>query len=137
MRYRLVCAGAFVWLGCAGRYAAPASTQTSVGPEESFQCVRKELTALGYKQTSIDVDERRITAAKIDPKARRPDIQFRRMLDKLEVQVAPGPNGETSIDVEGRTFGEYATQRGPTEVEEKASADVKAAAQELLERCRG
>jgi hypothetical protein len=38
--------------------------------------------------------------------------------------------------VVAHTFAEYTTQRGPTEVEEKASSEVRSAAQELLERCR-
>jgi hypothetical protein len=59
------------------------------------------------------------------------------MLDKLEIQIAPRADGQTSIDVQGRTFAEYTTQRGPTEVEEQASAETKTATQELLERCRG
>ena len=137
MRHRLLCAGALVLSGCAARYAAPANGRSSLGPEESFECAKKQMAALGYKQTSIDVAERRLSGTKIDPKGRRPDVQFRRMLDKLEVEVAPGADGQTSVQVQGRTFAEYTTQRGPTEVEEEASAEAKAASQQLLERCRG
>jgi hypothetical protein len=92
---------------------------------------------LGYKQSSVDVDARRINGTKIDTKSRRPDVQFRRVLDKLEVEVAPQADGQTGINVQGRTFAEYTTQRGPTEVEEKASAEVQSAAEQLLQRCRG
>jgi hypothetical protein len=99
--------------------------------------VKRQLTSLGYRQTSIDTDQHRITGTKIDTKPRRPDTQFRRMLDRLEVQVAPEADGQTSIDIQGRTFAEYTTQRGPTEVEEKASAEVQTAAQQLLQQCRG
>jgi hypothetical protein len=95
------------------------------------------MSALGYKQSSVDVDERRVSGTKIDTKRRRPDTQFRRILNKLEVEVAPQADGQTSIEVQGRTFAEYTTQRGPTEVEEKASGDVKEATQQLLEQCRG
>jgi hypothetical protein len=69
-------------------------------------------------------------------KTRRPDTQFRRMLDKLEVEVSPQADGQTSMQVTGRTFAEYTTQRGPTEIEENASPEVHSATQQLLERCR-
>jgi hypothetical protein len=136
MQYRLVL-GASLLLACAQRYAASATIQTTAAPDEAFDCVKRRLIALGYKQTSLDVDERRVSGAKIDTKSRRPDTQFRRMLDKLEIEVAPGADGQTGIEVQGRTFAEYTTQRGPTEVEEKPSDDVKAATQQLLEHCRG
>ena len=137
MDYRLLLGGALLLSACAQRYSTPARIQTSAGPEEAFQCVRKQMTDLGYKQTSVDVDERRINGTKIDMKSRRPDTQFRRMLNKLEVEVAPQADGQTSVDVRGRTFAEYTTQRGPTEVEEKASSEVEDASRQLLERCRG
>jgi hypothetical protein len=34
-----------------------------------------------------------------------------------------------------RTFAEYSTQRGPTEVEETASEEVVAVARQLQQRC--
>jgi hypothetical protein len=95
------------------------------------------MSDLGYKPTSIDEDQHRISGTKVDMTTRRPDTQFRRILQRLEVEVGPEADGQTGIVVQGRTFGEYTTQRGPTEVEEKASEEVKAASQQLLERCRG
>jgi hypothetical protein len=92
---------------------------------------------LGYKPSSVDVDARRINGTKIDNESRRPDVQFRRVLDKLEVEVTPQADGRTAINIRGRTFAEYTTQRGPTEVEEKASAEVKSATEQLLKRCGG
>ena len=79
---------------------------------------------------------RRINSTKIDEKTRRSDTQFRRMLDKLEVEVSPQADGQTSMQVTGRTFAESTTQRGPTEVEEQASQEVRSASQQLVERCR-
>ena len=58
------------------------------------------------------------------------------MLDKLEVEVTPQAGGQTGLQVTGRTYAEYTTQRGPTEIEEKASQEVRSAAQQLLDRCR-
>jgi hypothetical protein len=122
---------------CAQRYAAPATIQTSAAPDQVFDCVKRELPTLGYKQSSIDVDERRITGTKYDTEARRADVQFRRLVHRLAVEVAPDASGQTSVDVQSHTFAEYTTQRGPTEVEEQASAEVKEDAQKLLDTCRG
>jgi hypothetical protein len=137
MHHRLIVGAMLVLGACAQRYAAPASIRTAAGPDETFDCVKRQLSAMGYKQTSIDVDEHRISGTKIDMKSRRADTQFRRMLDKLEVEVSPQADGQTGIDVQGRTFAEYTTQRGPTEVEEKPSAEVQTSTKQLLERCSG
>ena len=137
MHYRLVLAGALALSGCGQiSLAAPASARTSASPDDTFACVKKQLGELGYKQTSSDVAEHRITATKIDYKARRPDVQFRRILNKLDVDVSAEADGQTSIQALGRTFAEYSTHRGPTEEEEKASDQVASDAQTLLERCR-
>jgi hypothetical protein len=136
MHHRVLLAGALLLAGCGGHLASPVNARTSAGPEETFDCVKEQLKELGYKQNSIDTDARRITATKIDQKTRRSDTQFRRILNKLEVEVAPQADGQTGIQVTGRTFAEYTTQRGPTEVEEKASDEVRAAQQQIVERCR-
>jgi hypothetical protein len=137
MHYRSFLGGILLLSACAQQYAAPASARSSLSPEETFSCVRREMPELGYKQSSIDVDARRINGTKIDTKTRRPDTQFRRMLEKLEVEVAPQADGHTGINIRGRTFAEYTTQRGPTEVEEKPSTEVQSATEQLLKRCRG
>ena len=137
MHYRLVVGGTLLLSACAQRYSAPANAQTSSAPEEVFDCIRRQMPNLGYKQTSIDTDERRISGTKLDLNSRRPDTQFRRMLNRLDIEVAPEANGQTSIAVQARTFAEYTTQRGPTEVEEKPSEEVKTASQQLVNRCRG
>jgi hypothetical protein len=98
--------------------------------------VKKQVGELGYRQTSNDVGDRRITANKFDYKTRRADVQFRRMVNKLEVTVAAESDGQTGIQVEGSTFAESSTHRGPTEEQEKASAAVIADAEQLIERCR-
>ena len=137
MRYGLLFAGTIALVGCGQKsYSKPVSVQASASPDQTYACVRKQLGELGYKQSSLDTPELRITANKIDNETRRPDVQFRRMVEKLEVDVAADANGGTSIQVLGRTFGEYSTQRGPTEVEENASEQVKTDAQTLMERCR-
>jgi hypothetical protein len=136
MHHRVFLLGSLLLSACGQRLAAPAKGSTSASPDETFVCVKNQMAALGFKQSSVDADERRVSATKIDMKTRRSDTQFRRLLDRLEVEVAAAADGQTSIDVRGHTFAEYTTQRGPTEVEEKPSADVNAASQELLSRCR-
>jgi hypothetical protein len=136
MNYRLLFAAALLLTGCAQRYATALSARTAASPEQTFECVKLQLDSLGYKRTSIDVDEHRVSGAKIDMTARRSDTQFRRVLHKIDVEVAPEADGQTGVVVTARTFAEYTTQRGPTEVEEKASPEVTSAAHQLLERCR-
>jgi len=133
----LLAVASFFLFACAQRYAIPAGARTSAAPDEAFNCVKRQMTSLGYRQSSLDVAEHRITGTKIDPSARRADTQFRRLMDRLEVEVAAQADGQTGIEVQARTFAEYITQRGPTEVEEKASDEAKASAQKLLEQCGG
>src|SRR4051812_20140710 len=118
MSYRWLLGTVLLLPACAQRFAAPASIQTSAAPDESFNCVKNQLAGLGYKQSSIDVAEHRITGTKYDLETRRADVQFRRMINRLEIEVAPNAAGQTSIDVQSHTLAEYTTQRGPTEVEE-------------------
>ena len=136
MLYRVFLGAAVFLAGCGKTLSTPVSTATSAGPDETFACVKKQLGELGYRQSSSDVTEHRITTTKIDSKSRRPDTQFRRILNKLDVDVSAAATGQTNIEVLPRTFAEYTTQRGPTEVQEQASELVKADAQQLLERCR-
>jgi hypothetical protein len=136
MHYPVLWVSALLLAGCAQRLATPVSARSSAGPEETFECVKQQLKELGYRQSSIDVDAHRISGTKIDDKTRRADTQFRRMLNKIDVEVAAQADGQTGIEVTGRTFAEYTTQRGPTEVEEKASNEVRTAQQQLVERCR-
>jgi hypothetical protein len=137
MRYRALLVGALVLAGCGQKtFSAPVTGRTSAGPEETYACVKKQLGELGYKQSSNDATDYRVTGNKFDYKTRRADVQFRRMVNKLAVNVAAESDGQTGIQVEGSTFAEYATHRGPTEEQEKASAQVNADAAQLIERCR-
>ncbi|MFL5534585.1 MAG: hypothetical protein ACJ8AP_02685 [Gemmatimonadales bacterium] len=136
MHHRVWFAGTLLLTACAQRFAAETKIRTSATPDQTFDCVRKQLETLGYKRSSYDTDARRISASKIDMKTQRPDTQFQRMLDKLEVEVSPQADGQTGMQVTGRTFGEYTTQRGPTQIEEKASPEVRSASQQLVQRCQ-
>jgi hypothetical protein len=111
-------------------------TATSPAPApDVFQCARDQIKAIKFDQSSIDLEARRLTARRYDDKARRPDVQFRRVVDRLEIEAVPAEAGVTTLEVTARTFGEYTTQRGPTENEEKTSETALSAAQTLLQKC--
>ena len=103
---------------------------------DAFECLRNQLKSVGFAQTSYDADEMRITARKYDETVRRPDVTFRRLVDRLEMQVAPGTGDAiTNIAVDAKTFAEYNTHRGPTEEQEKTSTTAQTAAQTLIQKC--
>ena len=124
---------------CAGGALAATTSQPSPAPApDAFTCVREQLKAVGFHQTSYDAARLRVSARRFDENQRRPDTQFRRIVDRLEIEVAPGSGGEVSrINVFARTFAELATQRGPTEEEQKASPTARAAAQAIVDKCGG
>jgi hypothetical protein len=136
MVYRRFLAGFVALAGCAHAYASPTEVRTSAAPETVFDCVKQQIGVLGYKQSSIDTDALRVNATKIDLKTRRSDTQFRRIVHKLQVEVGAEADGQTSLKVVPQTFGEYTTQRGPTEVEEKPADEVTSDAQRLVEACK-
>ena len=123
--------------GCAGGVRTTSLSGTSPAPApDAFECLRNELKGVGFAQTSYDTDELRITARKFDETARRPDVTFRRLVDRLEIQVAPGTgDAVTNIAVDAKTFAEYNTHRGPTEEQEKTSATAQDAARTLIQKC--
>ena len=122
---------------CSGHGSLPVSltASPSTSPPDAITCSKAKLTQLGYQQTSLDQTDNRLTARKIDNTINRPDPQFRRNVNRIEVEAAAGADGKTALTVIGHTFAEYSTQRGPTEVEEKASADVSQAAQAVVSSC--
>jgi hypothetical protein len=129
--------GTLLLLGACGSGSYPTilTASPATSPADAIACVRAKLAPLGYKQTSFDETEFRVTARKNDNSTYRADPQYRRNVDRLEVQAAPGADGRTSLTVTGRTFAELETHRGPTEEEERASADVKQSSQSILDAC--
>jgi hypothetical protein len=124
--------------GCGGN--APLATTIS-GPSplpapDAFSCLRDQLKTTGFTQTMYDVADMRLSARKIDEEARRPDVQFRRVIDRIEFQVKPGTGDAiTEITGDAKTFAEYSTHRGPTEEEEKASETAQEAVKTLIDKC--
>ena len=124
---------------CSNAPLATTLTASSPSPApDVFQCVRNQIKALEFDQSSIDVNEHRLNAKRYDEITRRPDVQFRRIVDRLEIEAEPASgNAVTTLKVTPRTFGEYTTQRGPTETQERTSQAAQEAAQKLIERCGG
>ncbi len=124
--------------GCVGGQMTSSYMAASPSPTpDVFACVRGQLKANRFDQTSIDVNDNWLTARKYDEKVRRPDVTFRRLVDRLEIEVAPGAGGDsvTTVSVKARTFAETVTQRGPTETQERTSETARAAAQSILDKC--
>ena len=123
--------------GCGGGVRTTSLSGASPVPApDAFECLRNQLKGVGFAQTSYDADEMRITARKYDETVRRPDVTFRRLVDRLEIAVAPGTGDAiTNITVDAKTFAEYNTHRGPTEQQEKTSTTAQSAAQTLIQKC--
>ncbi|MGH7525521.1 MAG: hypothetical protein ACREMX_02330 [Gemmatimonadales bacterium] len=137
MRSQIVLLTATLVTACAGAPLTTSFTEASPSPTpDVFGCVRQQLKEVAFDQTSIDVNDYRLTARKYNEKVRRPDVMFRRLVDRLEVVVKPGVGDTvTALSIHARTFAESVTQRGPTEEQEKTSETARAAAQTILQKC--
>lgn len=122
--------------GCAGGALASTVSRTSpAAPPDAYACIREELKKTGFRQSSYDTDALRVTGQKFNESARRSDVQFRRLVDRVEFEVSPDSGGVTMLTAEAATFAERMTHRGPTEEQEKTSEIARAAADTVLERC--
>jgi hypothetical protein len=130
--------GAVILLGaCGGPGSLPVAltASPSSSPPDAIACVKAKLDTLGYSPTSFDQTDLLLTARRVDNSIHRADPQYRRNIDRLEVHATPGADGKTSLTITGRTFAEYETHRGPTEQEERASANARETAQALVDAC--
>jgi hypothetical protein len=129
--------GALLLTGCVGGSMTQRLSGPSTAPApDAFACVRDQLKAVGFSQSSYDTEALRVTARKFNETVRRPDVTFRRLVDRLELEVQPGSGTEMSrIVVDAKTFGEFVTQRGPTELQEATSETARAAAQTIIDKC--
>ena len=118
-----------------GSYPVTLTASPSTSAADAMDCVRGQFRKLGYQQTAYDETEFRVTARKNDNSVHRADPQYRRNIDRLEIQAVSTADGKTSLTVIGRTFAELETHRGPTEEEEQASAGVKQSSQAILDAC--
>jgi hypothetical protein len=128
---------ALLTAGCGGQMTSSYMAASPSAAPDVFACVRKQLKANKFTQTSIDINDTRLTARKYDESVRRPDATFRRLVDRLEIEVAPGAGGDTvtTLSVLARTFGETVNQRGPTETQEKTSQSAQVTSQAIVDSC--
>jgi hypothetical protein len=129
--------GTLLLVGACGgaTYPVTLTASPSTSAADAIDCVRGQFRKLGYQQTAYDEIDFRVTARKNDNSVQRADPQYRRNIDRLEIQAAPTADGKTSLTVTGRTFAELETHRGPTEEEQQASAGVKQSSQAILDAC--
>lgn len=122
---------------CAGRPLATSGSATSPTPApDVFSCIQKQIKEVGFSQESYDQRELRITGRKYDEKVRRPDVQFRRLIDRVAFDVNPASGDSvTAVSVQASTFAELVTHRGPTEQQERTSETANDAARAILARC--
>jgi len=121
--------------GCASTLYLTINGTSPRPPVEVLDCVRTQIPVLGYTQTSFDVEDHRISARKFDWGTREADTRFRRRVERLSIELTSSAEGGAQLKIAAHTFAEFMTQRGPTEIEQNASAGVRAAAQALLEVC--
>jgi len=121
--------------GCASTLYLSTNGTSPRSPVEVFDCVKSQVPILGYTQTSFDVDNHRVTARKYDWETHLADSRFRRMVERLSIEVTSSAGGGAQLRIGAHTFAEFVTQRGPTEIEQSASPAVRAAVQKLLEAC--
>lgn len=121
--------------GCGGTLYLAINGTSPRPPVEVFDCVRTQIPVLGFTQTSIDPEEHRITARRFDAGARKADTRFRRMVERLSIELTSSAEGGARLEIAAHSLAELMTPRGPTEIEESASPAVRAAAQKLLEAC--
>ncbi|HKT58421.1 MAG TPA: hypothetical protein VJQ46_00120 [Gemmatimonadales bacterium] len=129
--------GLLVCLACGGAGSLPVAltASPSSSPPDAMACVKAKLDTLGYSLVSFDQADLRLNMRRVDNSINRADPQYRRNIDRLEIQATPAADGKTSLTITGRSYAEYETHRGPTEQEERASANVRQTAQALVDAC--
>jgi hypothetical protein len=122
---------------CTGRPLATFGAAASVSPApDVYACIRKQIKDVGFTQESYDENELRVTARKYNEQVRRPDVQFRRLIDRIAFDVnTAGGDSVTAVSAQASTFAELVTHRGPTEQQERTSETAKDAARMVLGRC--
>ena len=99
--------GAIVLLGaCGGPGSLPIALTASPAssPPDAMTCVKAKLDTLGYSPVSFDQTDWLLVARRIDNSLHRADPQYRRNVDRLEVQATPGADGKTSLRIIGRSY---------------------------------
>lgn len=106
----------------------------AAGPAAIIDCVRSQFGKLDYQQVAYDVQGHRVVAKKTDATVTRADPQFLRLVNQIEAEATTEASG-TGLKVVAHTISQLSTHRGPTDVEEKASAQVNRDAETILQAC--
>ncbi len=122
---------------CANKSLTSTGTAATPMPAPAvFTCVREEIKKVGFTQESYDETDFRVVARQYNENATRPDVQFRRLVDRIAFTARPaGGDSITTVTAEASTFAQSMTYRGPTEQQEGTSDNAKAAARAVLDRC--
>jgi hypothetical protein len=120
---------------CGGVQYTTLTATPSAAPPDVADCARNTLNKLHYSLLSYDATDYRIVARRINDSTSRANPEFRRIINRMEIDALPGSNGKTTLKVVGHTSAEYITQRGPTETEEPASPAMRQDAQALVQAC--
>jgi hypothetical protein len=122
---------------CGPSMAATLDSRSTLAPRDAFDCVMKAFETEGFKRTSYDKDEQRTAARRQNDKIQVSNTQFRKGWDILEVDIGSGANGETELNMQASTVGEYFGPRGPVFEPRETSAEAKEAARTIAARCGG
>ena len=132
---RLISLGVLLSLACAGTLYFASTTPAQAAPDAVIECVRTQLKELNYEQKAYDAQNHRIVVQHRQEGTRRPDANFRAVVDRIQLQAYPSPSGGSDVKLDAHTFGVYETNRGSTDDEEKASDSVLIASQAILDSC--
>ena len=120
---------------CSHPYFFTTGAKTVSTPDIAFTCVQAQLDSLGYARLRHDDMERWFVGRKEDPKVHMSSTTFRKAFNILDVRVHPDASGQAAIEIKAQSIHQYNLQRGLTEEEVAASAEVKADAGHLAQAC--
>ncbi|MEO8523062.1 MAG: hypothetical protein ABI603_16980, partial [Acidobacteriota bacterium] len=111
MTLRAVAALPLLLAAACGANTPLATTLSANSPSPApdvFACARTQLKAVNFDQTSVDLQDYRLNGKQYDEAVRRADVNFRRLVNRLEIEAKPGTDGAVSmLKVTARTFAEY------------------------------
>src|SRR5712692_7751526 len=96
--------------GCGGTLYLAINGTSPRPPVEVFDCVKTQIPVLGFTQTSLDLEDHRITARKFDMGARDADTRFRRAVERLSIELTSSAEGGARLKIAAHTFAELMTQ---------------------------
>lgn len=126
-----------VLAACGRTLVSSLNTRSTMSPPDAFECVMKTFEAEGFKRSSYDKDEYRISARRVNTKISFSNVQFQKAYDVIEVDINSGASGETEMKLAASTMAEYFSQAGQVFETQQTSADAQEAARTIASRCGG